>query len=37
LWHLNEAISVALAEGYGLAKARAVTHPAPMARPLGQA
>ncbi|MEN1705225.1 MAG: DDE-type integrase/transposase/recombinase [Planctomycetota bacterium] len=36
LWHLIECIAVALAQGYGLARARALAHSAPMTRLLGQ-
>ena len=36
LWHLIEAIAVAMAQGYGLARSRALGHPAPMTRMLSQ-
>lgn len=36
LWHLIEAIAVAMAQRYGLARSRALCHPAPMTRMLAQ-
>jgi len=36
LWHLIESIAIAMAQGYGLARTRALSHAAPMTRMLGQ-
>jgi hypothetical protein len=36
LWHLIESIAIAMAQGYGLARTRALSHVAPMTRMLGQ-
>ena len=36
LWHLIESIAIAMAQGYGLARTRALSHADPMTRVLGQ-
>jgi len=36
LWHLIESIAVAMAQGYGLARVRALSHPSAMIRMLAQ-
>lgn len=36
LWHLIDSIALAMAQGYGLARTRALSHVAPMTRMIGQ-